>query len=628
MNDKTDMTSQQRKSRASASQPRRRSGPSRVIAQRPPAPRTRQISPAGAARSAQPSGREPGISALQDLALTSTTRRAIESPVVVAPVRTRRGVARRASRLRWARMRAALAWLWAALAAGAWGLIYRVSMLLIAAGLVWVVWRVQEVTGAGGTVSYTGVWWQVGLRWLELLWLAPAPLAVALWAGWLTWAEAARRAPALRPAPEMAVLVDGPAIARMPARIVFRFVTRGEQVDTLRLSVETARAAMRALPAPETSWRGERVAPYRIEIVTDNALPALVAPDCAVYVIPPEYQTAARSRFKARALTYLQEISPPVGDEWRLYLDEESRVDASLVSGAYGFIERAERETATHGPEAPRRIGQGAILYQGGSAFFRAADALRTGDDLGRFRFQYGLGAPVFGAHGSFLLVRGMDERALSFDVGEANSITEDAAWALRAWARGWRFGWVAGYVREQPPQRVMDFVRQRARWLSGVRLVALDRSVPLGYRLTLTIFVALWQLSFVPLLVTVAALATHTPPVAWMRLPADITWATFMLAYLQGLDTQAARVARERIWPGPSWLRPFWLIWARAREWLMALGIFWYSLLEMSAVVYSMRRERGFFVINKPRFTTPEEETDQTVSGESGAAQGVGAHA
>ena len=500
-------------------------------------------------------------------------------------------------------------------------------MVLIAAVLVWVIWRVQEVTGFGGTVNYTGAWWHIGLRWLELLWLAPAPLAVALWAGWLIWGAAARREPGPRPAPDVAVLVDGPAIARLPARIVFRFVTRGEQVDTLRASVEAARAAMRSLSAlPASSKRA--VAPYRIEIVTDEPLPTFVASDCAVYVTPPEYQTAAHSRFKARALTYLQKASPAAGDEWRLYLDEESRVDASVVAGVYDFIERAERETRAPGPEAPRRIGQGAILYQGGSAFFRAADALRTGDDLGRFRFQYGLGAPVFGAHGSFLLVRGMDERALSFDVGSRNSITEDAAWALRAWSRGWRFGWVEGYVREQPPQRVMDFVRQRARWLTGVRLVALDREIPLGYRMTLMIFTTLWQLSFVPLVVTIAALATHTPPVAWMRLPADITWATFMLAYLQGLDTQAMRAARERAWPGPGWLRPFWLLWARVREWPMALGIFWYSLLEMFAVVYSVRREHGFFVIRKPRFTPHAGEPNSLASAETRATRGVRAHA
>ncbi|HEU0028378.1 MAG TPA: glycosyltransferase family 2 protein [Ktedonobacterales bacterium] len=524
-----------------------------------------------------------------------------------APERVRVRVARRHPGARWARLRAALA-RWVEVASeGIWGWVYRVSMVAIAAALVWALWRIQEVTGTGGTVVYTGAWWHKGLRWLELLWLAPAPLAAALWAGWLVWAEAARREPAPRPAPQVAVLVDGPAVARMPARLVFRFVTRGEQVEALQASLEAARAAMRAMPpAPGAPSRAGAVTAYRIEIVSDRSLPSLAAPDCAVYAIPADYQTVARSRFKARALTYLQGASPATGDEWRLYLDEESRVDPSVVAGIYDFIERAEREAAHGGPEARRRIGQGAMLYEGGPAFFRAADALRTGDDLGRFRLQYGLGAPVFGAHGSFLLVRGMDEPSLSFDVGARNSITEDAAWALQAWGCGWRFGWIAGYVREQPPQSVMDFVRQRARWLTGVRLVALDRAVPLGCRIILLLFVALWQLSFVPLLVTLVALATHTPPIAWMRLPADITWATFMLAYLQGLDTQAARAARKRAWPGPARLRPLWLVWARVREWTLALGIFWYSLLEMFAVIYSLRREVNFHVIRKPRVTEP----------------------
>jgi beta-1,4-mannosyltransferase len=556
--------------------------------------RRRKVATRGPAR--------PAPAALAASAAGVTTAGALAP--TAPPVRVR--VRRRARRSWLGGLSAALAWLGGALAAGAWGVIYRASMLLIAAGLVWAIWRVQEVTGAGGTDSFTGPWWQMGMRWLELLWLAPTPLAVALWAGWLVWAEAARRDPIPRPAPLVAVSVDGPAVARIPVRLVFRLVTRGEQVGALTASVEAARAAMRAVPAPESASR-DAAPPYRIEIVTDAPLPGLAAPDCAVHVTPASYQTAGRSRFKARALTYLQEISPPVGDEWRLYLDEESRVDASVVAGAYAFIARAERETEKRSPEAPRRIGQGAILYQGGSAFFRAADALRTGDDLGRFRFQYGLGAPVFGAHGSFLLVRGMDERALPFDVGARNSITEDAAWALRAWARGWRFGWVAGYLREQPPQRMMDFVRQRARWLSGVRLVATDSTIPPLYRLTLLVFTCLWQLSFVPLLVTIAALATHTPPVAWMRLPADITWATFMLAYLQGLDTQASRAARARVWPGPPWLRPLWRFGARACEWPLALGIFWYSLLEMFAVFFSLRRETRFFVIRKPALVSEE---------------------
>src|SRR6185437_5164135 len=164
-------------------------------------------------------------------------------------------------------------------------------------------------------------------------------------------------------------------------------------------------------------------------------------------------------------------------------------------------------------------IGQGAILYQGGDWLFRGADTLRTADDLGRFRLQYALGVPIFGIHGSYIVVRGLDDAALSFDVGERNSLTEDAAWSLRAWARGRRFAWVEGYLYEQPPQSVPDFVRQRARWLAGIRRVLRDGAVPLRYRLGLGVFTFLWQLSFLPFLVAIAAVIAHVAPFAWMRL-------------------------------------------------------------------------------------------------------------
>ena len=54
----------------------------------------------------------------------------------------------------------------------------------------------------------------------------------------------------------------------------------------------------------------------------------------------------------------------------------------------------------------------------------------------------------------------------------------------------------VDGYLHEQPPQRVKDFVRQRSRWLSGIRAVLRDRKIPFGYRLCLGIFTGLWQIA------------------------------------------------------------------------------------------------------------------------------------
>ncbi len=334
--------------------------------------------------------------------------------------------------------------------------------------------------------------------------------------------------------------------------------------------------------------------------------------EVAVFVVPRDYSTPNRSRFKARALTYLQSCVAARPGDWYLYLDEESAIDTSVVAGLYRFIAGAQRRAAQRGQATPRLIGQGAILYQGGTWFFRGADALRTADDIGRFRVQYALGMPLFGVHGSYIVVSGEDDSDLSFDVGARNSLTEDAAWALRAWARGYRFGWVEGFLREQPPQRTWDFIRQRARWLSGIRLVLRDEVVPLRLRACLGAFTLLWQLSFLPFLVTLAAVIVHIAPPVWMRIPADFAWATFVLAYLQGADVQAKRVtsaveSSERAGgrlPRPDVAQRLETVANRVTSWALALCYIWYAVLEAAGVLYSLKPKRDFFVIYKPSLT------------------------
>lgn len=437
--------------------------------------------------------------------------------------------------------------------------------------------------------------WRTAVQWAELSWLAPVPLAIILWLGWFIFAEAVRPHPAPVGVPGIAakrgLLAFAPA---RPVRLVFRFVTRGDNIDVLRDSVVAVHQAF----ARYQQAHG----PYRIEIISECPISLDLGPDARthIYVVPPDYVTANRSRYKARALTFLQAQVRPQKEDWYIYLDEESLVDEHMLAGLYRFIQHslaaeahAQQRRKTHDPVG--LIGQGAILYQGGNWFFRGADALRTADDLGRFRFQYALGLPMFGIHGSFIVVRGIDDARLSFDVGTANSITEDAAWALRAWAQGYRFVWVDGYLHEQPPQRVRDFVRQRSRWLSGIRAVLTDSQIPLRYRVCLGVFTALWQLAFLPFLVAVVALFVHASPFPWMRVPADFAWAAFVLAYLQGIDVQGKHshpfLKKKRIE----------LQWKRFVSWLLVLCSIWYALLEAAGVLYSLRPKQGFFVIHKP---------------------------
>jgi egghead protein (zeste-white 4 protein) len=468
--------------------------------------------------------------------------------------------------------------------------LYRLWLVGATAALCAVLLWIQSLVGAVPAHPSRA---QEIVQWSELLWLTPAFLALALWLGWFIFAEVARP----NPEPSSAPRIPNPTgVGSRPVRLVLRYVTRGENRAVLREAAKSAHEAFASYP--------EAKGPYRIEIVSDRSV--LLDDEhenVAVYVPPKSYLTPNQSRYKARALAYLQAQAEAQDGDWYIYLDEESLVDAALIAGIYRFIARALICMARKGQPTPRLIGQGGILYHGGTWFFRGADALRTADDVGRFRLQYALGAPVFGIHGSYIVVSGADDRQLPFDVGGRNSLTEDAAWALRAWARGYRFGWVEGYVHEQPPQRMADFVRQRARWLSGIRLVLLDREVPVRFRACLGVFTALWQISFLPFLITIAAFLVHIAPPVWMRLPADFAWATFVLAYFQGADIEAryaARAsARQKRW-APA-VEHTASLGRRMASWLMAFCYIWYALLEAAGVVYSMKPKAGFFVIYKP---------------------------
>lgn len=437
--------------------------------------------------------------------------------------------------------------------------------------------------------------WRTGVQWAELAWLAPVPLAIILWLGWFIFAEAVRPNPTPISLPYIITKAGPFAFASTkPVRLVFRFVTRGDNIDVLRDSVVAVHQAF--IRYPQVSG------PYQIEIVSECPVYLNLGVEITtnIYVVPPGYITRHHSRFKARALTYLQECVRPQLEDWYIYLDEESLIDEKMLAGLYRFVQESmKREARARSGKKKHHpagwIGQGAILYQGGNWFFRGADALRTADDLGRFRLQYALGKPFFGIHGSYIVIRGVDDARLSFDVGSANSITEDAAWALRAWAQGYRFAWVDGYLHEQPPQRVKDFVRQRSRWLSGIRAVIGDRNIPFLYRLCLGTFTVLWQIAFLPFLIAVVALFVHANPFYWMRLPADFAWATFVLAYLHGIDIQAKHshpfLKKKKIE----------LMWKRVVSWLLVFCSIWYALLEAAGVIYSLRPKQGFFVIQKP---------------------------
>jgi egghead protein (zeste-white 4 protein) len=357
--------------------------------------------------------------------------------------------------------------------------------------------------------------------------------------------------------------------------VSFRVVARGQNSHTLRTTIAAVRREMAGLP----------LFPYVIEVVTDLEVDLGGGDDLIHYVVPNDYRTGRGTLWKARALQYALERSALPADSWIMHLDEESHPTASLVVGIYDAV-REEEATGRH------RIGQGAILYNRdlhSNLLLTLADSIRTGDDVGRFHFQHRVGRTLFGLHGSFILVRTSVEKSTGFDFGAIGSITEDAFWALLQMAEGRQCRWVDGYVVEQAPRTLRDFVKQRRRWFVGLAKVVTETPVPARHRAALAMSTAVWSLAWLGIIYFYVNLATG------FRIPEPIHWAgnfgfaVYIVTYVLGLRFNLDHLPPQGV------LRTAGLYVAQVA--LIPL----FALFEAIGVVYGFARpEVAFHVIRK----------------------------
>jgi len=397
--------------------------------------------------------------------------------------------------------------------------------------------------------------------WTSLLWLGAVLPGLTGLLGMLRY-----RHPAARP------------VSWVPQLVSWRIVSRGTNVAALTATIRRCQAEMARTP----------LFPYVIEVVTDTQALNLPAPndDISYIVVPPDYQTPGHSLYKARALHYAVQHSSLPADAWIVHLDEETQPTASGIRGIARMISEEEASGQYH-------IGQGAILYHRDwrkHPFLTLADNVRTGDDFARFHFAHRLGVTVFGLHGSYIVVRNSVETGSGgFDFGPHGSITEDAFWALMLMEQGYRIRWVEGYLEEQSCQTVADFVKQRRRWFQGLAKVALFAPVKLRWRLTIGINSALWVLAPFAIVYTAAhfALGGYVEP--WIRLLANMSFASFITLYITGLKANLDEHGMTRFWA-----RIFWHL-----AQIVLLPVF--TLMEGSGVVLGLTtRNSGFHVVRK----------------------------
>ena len=271
--------------------------------------------------------------------------------------------------------------------------------------------------------------------------------------------------------------------------------------------------------AVDRTWR--QLAPLmdertQLDVVTERPL------DVPHLLVPPGFATT-HARFKARALEYYRVATKLGAEDWVLHLDEESVIDRASLESCIRFCRRS-----------PWLLGQGVLLYNAHGFWRRpliaVADAVRTGDDVGRFFAQLAwLHRPVFGLHGSFLLVNGALANEIGWD--HEGSLVEDYAFSLRCLERGHGCGWIDGFVREQSPRTIRDLLRQRRRWIVGIR--------GLSYRaLWPAYWVTMWQLAPFGRLAALA-LAWSTAAPWWLVVSSQLVAVTYAWVYLVGMLVQ-----------------------------------------------------------------------------------------
>jgi hypothetical protein len=146
-------------------------------------------------------------------------------------------------------------------------------------------------------------------------------------------------------------------------------------------------------------------------------------PMAKVHGTPAMFKTS-KAKYKARSLEWFRKSQEYTSEDWILHLDEESCIDACAVQSTIDAIEK----------DSDMDLAQGIILYNTHNYWANAvttyADVVRVLDDFGRYQFQWNYcRRPIFGMHGSFLLINGEVENKVTW---ETDNVTEDYWFALQ----------------------------------------------------------------------------------------------------------------------------------------------------------------------------------------------------
>lgn len=311
----------------------------------------------------------------------------------------------------------------------------------------------------------------------------------------------------------------------------FRVVTRGLYPELVAKNVE------RNL---ETCYK-IGLEHFQFEVVTDRPIHLPAQRHVREIVVPEDYHAPNGCKFKARALQYCLEphVNILSDEDWIIHLDEETIVTPDSVKGVFNFAAKGEFH-----------FGQGVITYTNlgiENPILTLADSLRVANDYGLIRFQFSkLNIPFFSMKGSFVVANAGAEGQITWDHGPEGSIAEDAFFAIIAMSKGFKFGFIPAEMWESSPFTFGDYLKQRQRWLLGLKLLVMSNNIPWFAKPGVTMTVLAW--CCMPL-TTLGVIISHFYPLSIPWLDLIIPFITTNYAVMGFLGTALSFSPRRVGW-------------------------------------------------------------------------------
>ena len=319
--------------------------------------------------------------------------------------------------------------------------------------------------GSFDPIARYGKWPTIIMYVMRILTLIPLPISIANFLGIILY-DTHPEKPKLKSA-----TLFGPFIC-------FRVVTRGTMPDLVKKNLSRNINICSHVGLDN----------YVFEVVTDNAIHVAKSGRIREVVVPANYKSAKGTMYKARALQYCLEdgVNLLTDNDWIVHLDEETILTEASIIGITNFIH-----------DGKASLGQGVITYANEeivSWITTIADLVRVGIDYGQLRFALNvLCKPFFSWKGSFVVTNAGVERKITFDFGPEGSIAEDCFFGLTAWKHGYNFAFIQGEMWEKSTFSPYDYIQQRKRWVQGIIMTFMSRTLPCKQKLGITVMILGW---------------------------------------------------------------------------------------------------------------------------------------